>query len=232
MPHTDTSNTSPIATIQPTELSERLADPDLRIVDARPLAAYNGWRLRGEARGGHIPGAAALPSEWLRPPERRRPARPGRQARPRPWRRRRSSTATTQTTPGRSPSRSRPSGVDRAQRCSSTAGRRGPPTRPGRSSTCPDSGSSSTRRGSATSSTAAARRRRQPDASSSSTSTSASPRSTPRRTFPARVVPRHELAREPGRLEPAHARGARASPRRARHQPRRDGRPVRPRHRG
>ena len=37
------------------ELRDRLGDPALTIVDVRPLAAYNGWRLRGEARGGHIP---------------------------------------------------------------------------------------------------------------------------------------------------------------------------------
>jgi thiosulfate/3-mercaptopyruvate sulfurtransferase len=29
------------------------------------MAAYNGWRLQGEARGGHIPGAAAFPRAWL-----------------------------------------------------------------------------------------------------------------------------------------------------------------------
>ncbi|HET9346946.1 MAG TPA: rhodanese-like domain-containing protein [Candidatus Limnocylindrales bacterium] len=49
----------------PARLQAGLTDPDLRVLDARPLAAYNGWRLRGEARGGHIPGAGALPSEWL-----------------------------------------------------------------------------------------------------------------------------------------------------------------------
>ena len=52
-------------TIQPDELTAQLGDPDLRILDARPLAAYNGWRLRGESRGGHVPGAGALPAEWL-----------------------------------------------------------------------------------------------------------------------------------------------------------------------
>ena len=36
-----------------------------RIVDVRPLAAYNGWRLDGEGRGGHIPGAVAVPIGWL-----------------------------------------------------------------------------------------------------------------------------------------------------------------------
>jgi thiosulfate/3-mercaptopyruvate sulfurtransferase len=47
------------------ELRGRLDDPDLTIVDLRPLPAYNGWRLDGEPRGGHIPGAAAFPSSWL-----------------------------------------------------------------------------------------------------------------------------------------------------------------------
>jgi thiosulfate/3-mercaptopyruvate sulfurtransferase len=53
------------ATIQPTDLIARLAHPDLRVLDARPLEAYNGWRLRNEPRGGHIPGAGAIPAEWL-----------------------------------------------------------------------------------------------------------------------------------------------------------------------
>src|ERR1700682_1638730 len=47
------------------ELRQRLGDPDLTIVDLRPLPAYNGWRLSGAARGGHIPGAVAFPSAWL-----------------------------------------------------------------------------------------------------------------------------------------------------------------------
>jgi 3-mercaptopyruvate sulfurtransferase SseA len=51
--------------ISTTELFQRLADPTLTIVDVRPIAAYNGWRLKGEARGGHIPGAVAFPSAWL-----------------------------------------------------------------------------------------------------------------------------------------------------------------------
>jgi 3-mercaptopyruvate sulfurtransferase SseA len=55
-----------IATISTADLQGRLTDPDLTIVDVRPLAAYNGWRLAGEARGGHIPGAVAFPSAWLR----------------------------------------------------------------------------------------------------------------------------------------------------------------------
>jgi len=51
--------------ISTAELRRRLADPTLTIVDVRPLAAYNGWRSNGDARGGHIPGAVAFPSAWL-----------------------------------------------------------------------------------------------------------------------------------------------------------------------
>jgi 3-mercaptopyruvate sulfurtransferase SseA len=52
-------------TITTDELSARLDDPSTTIVDVRPMAAYNGWRLKGEARGGHIPGAVSFPSAWL-----------------------------------------------------------------------------------------------------------------------------------------------------------------------
>jgi thiosulfate/3-mercaptopyruvate sulfurtransferase len=48
-----------------TDLSDRLADPGLTVVDTRPLYAYNGWRQGDDARGGHVPGAAAFPVEWL-----------------------------------------------------------------------------------------------------------------------------------------------------------------------
>jgi molybdopterin synthase sulfurtransferase len=52
-------------TIELDEVHDRLEDPSLALLDVRPLAAYNGWRLGTEARGGHIPGAAAFPLEWL-----------------------------------------------------------------------------------------------------------------------------------------------------------------------
>jgi len=51
--------------ISTADLRDLLADPATTIVDVRPLAAYNGWRLDGEARGGHIPGAVSFPSAWL-----------------------------------------------------------------------------------------------------------------------------------------------------------------------
>lgn len=54
-----------ITTISTSELHRRLSDPEQTIVDVRPLPAFNGWRLAGEVRGGHIPGAVAFPSTWL-----------------------------------------------------------------------------------------------------------------------------------------------------------------------
>ena len=60
-----TTSTEPrISTISTAELQARLDDPTTIILDLRPLAAYNGWRLGREARGGHIPGAFAFPSDW------------------------------------------------------------------------------------------------------------------------------------------------------------------------
>lgn len=35
------------------------------VVDVRPMAAYNGWCLLQESRGGHIPGAVPLPLAWI-----------------------------------------------------------------------------------------------------------------------------------------------------------------------
>lgn len=35
-----------------------------RIVDVRPIDAYNGWALEGERRGGHISGAKTIPVSW------------------------------------------------------------------------------------------------------------------------------------------------------------------------
>ena len=57
---------SPVAPVSTSELYERLGDTRLAIVDARPLHAFNGWRLAEESRGGHVPGAVSLPAGWLR----------------------------------------------------------------------------------------------------------------------------------------------------------------------
>jgi 3-mercaptopyruvate sulfurtransferase SseA len=45
-------------------LLEQLKNPQSIIVDVRPVDAYNGWELKNEKRGGHIPGAKSLPIKW------------------------------------------------------------------------------------------------------------------------------------------------------------------------
>jgi 3-mercaptopyruvate sulfurtransferase SseA len=59
-----TSGKTP-TTVSIVDLRGRLTDPNLILVDARTTAAYNGWRLNGEARGGHVLGAVAFPIAWL-----------------------------------------------------------------------------------------------------------------------------------------------------------------------
>ncbi len=56
---------------QPQELSTEalknwIESPLNKLVDIRPIAAYNGWQLQGEKRGGHIEGAMTFPKEWTR----------------------------------------------------------------------------------------------------------------------------------------------------------------------
>lgn len=50
--------------ISTSDLSKMINDRAGQIIDARPVDAYNGWRMPGEARGGHIPGARSLPLKW------------------------------------------------------------------------------------------------------------------------------------------------------------------------
>ncbi|GMQ85095.1 MAG: rhodanese-like domain-containing protein [Acidimicrobiia bacterium] len=59
------SGLSMVKTISVEELSSIQSDPGVTVIDARPTAAYNGWRLRGETRGGHVPGAVAFPRSWM-----------------------------------------------------------------------------------------------------------------------------------------------------------------------
>lgn len=47
------------------ELTNSLHDKNSVLIDVRPIAAYNGWQLKGETRGGHIPGAKTFPLSWL-----------------------------------------------------------------------------------------------------------------------------------------------------------------------
>ena len=46
------------------ELVRLLDKKDTKIIDARPVDAYNGWKLENENRGGHIKGAKSLPVKW------------------------------------------------------------------------------------------------------------------------------------------------------------------------
>ena len=48
------------------ELARQTQASDYVMLDVRPIAAYNGWRLGGEPRGGHIKGAKSFPLEWMR----------------------------------------------------------------------------------------------------------------------------------------------------------------------
>lgn len=48
------------------ELSERLGDVEVVVVDVRSEAEYNGWKIEGEVRGGHIKGAVDFPIEWIK----------------------------------------------------------------------------------------------------------------------------------------------------------------------
>ncbi len=52
--------------ISTNDLEARLAQPDVMLLDIRPVDAFNGWALRNEPRGGHIAGARSLPAKWTR----------------------------------------------------------------------------------------------------------------------------------------------------------------------
>ncbi len=43
---------------------EMLDKAEVKIIDIRPVDAYNGWKFQGEKRGGHIRGAKSLPFKW------------------------------------------------------------------------------------------------------------------------------------------------------------------------
>ena len=46
-------------------LAETISQNHAILVDVRPSAAYNGWALHGEKRGGHIPGSVSFPVQWF-----------------------------------------------------------------------------------------------------------------------------------------------------------------------
>lgn len=47
------------------ELLNCFDKPEYVIIDIRPVDAYNGWKLEGETRGGHIKSARSLPEKWV-----------------------------------------------------------------------------------------------------------------------------------------------------------------------
>jgi 3-mercaptopyruvate sulfurtransferase SseA len=55
-----------ISNISTKELSAQLDNPEFSLLDIRPSAAYNGWRLKDEVRGGHIRGAVSFPMLWIK----------------------------------------------------------------------------------------------------------------------------------------------------------------------
>ncbi len=46
------------------DLQNNLEKEGIHIIDVRSVDAYNGWKLNGELRGGHIKGAKSLPQKW------------------------------------------------------------------------------------------------------------------------------------------------------------------------
>ena len=60
------NKTKQFSNITTEELLDKFEDPDFRLIDVRPIEAYNGWKLKNESRGGHIKGARSLPFKWLK----------------------------------------------------------------------------------------------------------------------------------------------------------------------
>ena len=51
--------------ISVSDVSKFINDEDWILVDVRATDAYNGWKLDGVKRGGHLPGAVDFPANWL-----------------------------------------------------------------------------------------------------------------------------------------------------------------------
>jgi len=58
--------TIPLNSLPAKELVQLIDNPDVQIIDVRPVEAYNGWKLRTEKRGGHIKNARSLPVKWTK----------------------------------------------------------------------------------------------------------------------------------------------------------------------
>ncbi len=48
------------------EVYEKLNQDQVKIIDVRPIEAYNGWKIRNELRNGHIKNARSLPFKWIK----------------------------------------------------------------------------------------------------------------------------------------------------------------------
>ena len=208
------------------ELRARLDDPALAIVDTRPLHLFNGWRAEGAARGGHIPGAVAFPAEWERILDdadigdvlvtkgittEREVVLYGSE---------RASLAARLTALGYA-------NVSTYDDLGGVGRGRSPPARPASEVRAPRPRRLAPRRARRRAARGGAGRPLPPLPRQLRR-----PRGVRGEPPPRRAVPRHELAREPGRLEPPHAGRARGGDAAPRHHPRHDGRPLRPRHRG
>lgn len=62
---TDVEKTSKLDEISTLDLKEKLDDDKWIVVDTRINDAYNGWKLDGVSRGGHIKGAVDFSANWL-----------------------------------------------------------------------------------------------------------------------------------------------------------------------
>ena len=220
-------------TISTDELHRRLSDPGLTIVDVRPIAAYNGWRLqRRGARRPH-PGRRRVPGGLARQRRRgrdRAPARrEGHHARPR----RSSSTATAPRMPAPLDARLAALGHRRRPRLRGRL--------PGLGGRRPPAGRAPAQLRHASSTSTGSRELlagerpgglRQRASSCCSTSTSASPRSTRRATSRAPSTSTRTGSRTRPTGTAARPTSIDAALRAARHHPRHDGRRLRPRHRG
>ena len=54
-----------IKEISTDDVFQLLGKPETKIIDIRPIDAYNGWCLPNESRCGHIKGAKSLPAKWF-----------------------------------------------------------------------------------------------------------------------------------------------------------------------
>ena len=54
-----------IKEISTEEVFQLLGKPETKIIDIRPIDAYNGWCLQNESRCGHIKGAKSLRAKWF-----------------------------------------------------------------------------------------------------------------------------------------------------------------------